>query len=136
MRSNDIIWGASAVNIFNYTFMLEYFSAIMGMEVGNYYHITNNIHFYEDKRKLVEQIASVDSVTDTPYVYRKTFNSLASFDSYVAWLNEEEAKMRNQTENYKYQAIEDDFFQDWYNVLYRKNLKKEVVFINPELNQL
>lgn len=37
MRSNDIIWGASAVNIFNYTFMQEYMATILGLGVGNYF---------------------------------------------------------------------------------------------------
>lgn len=37
MRSNDIIGGASAVNIFNYTFMQEYMATILGLGVGNYF---------------------------------------------------------------------------------------------------
>ena len=49
MRSNDMLWGASAVNIFNFTFMQEYFAAMLNMEIGSYFHIANNFHFYEDK---------------------------------------------------------------------------------------
>lgn len=59
MRSNDMLWGASAVNIFNFTFMQEYFSSILGMEIGNYYHIANNFHYYEDKRGMLETLASI-----------------------------------------------------------------------------
>ena len=47
MRSNDIIWGASAVNVFNYTFMQEYMAAILGLEVGEYFHFADNFHYYD-----------------------------------------------------------------------------------------
>lgn len=81
MRSNDFIWGMTGVNMFNYMFMQEYFSAILGLEVGCYYHIVNNFHYYPDKhQKLVESLASLDNVSDESYNYTKTFTSLYKFD--------------------------------------------------------
>ena len=59
MRSNDMIWGASAVNIFNYTFMQEYMAAILGLEVGNYYHFADNFHYYDRHKEMVEQLSKV-----------------------------------------------------------------------------
>lgn len=37
MRSNDFMWGASAVNLFNFTFIQEYFAQILNLEMGEYY---------------------------------------------------------------------------------------------------
>lgn len=136
MRSNDLIWGASAVNIFNFTFMQEYFAAILGLEIGAYYHIANNMHYYDDKQKLVEDIAAVDSVTDEHFEYTKSFRSLNSFDALLNQLSQEEQKMRVEGNNYHYHTFVDDFFQDWYNVLYRKLTKRDVEFINPNLKNV
>lgn len=131
MRSNDLIWGASAVNIFNFTWMQEYFAAILGLEIGSYYHIADNLHYYEDKRDLVESIAAVNQVEDYPYEYRKTFHSLEVFDQLIHEMIFEEHKMRIEKEKYQYHEFNDPFFQDWYNVLYCKLLRKNIDFINP-----
>lgn len=134
MRSNDMLWGASAVNIFNFTFVQEYFAAILGMEIGSYYHIANNFHYYEDKRDMLKSIASVTDYADVPYEYEKRFHSLEEFDNQVKLLSEEEKRMR--LENYQYQPdlFEDEFFRDWYLVLVHKNHKEiGVDYLNPIL---
>jgi len=136
MRSNDLIWGASAVNIFNFTFMQEYFAAILGLEIGSYYHIANNMHYYDYKRELVESIAAVEKISDNRYEYNKTFNSLESFDTLLKELLDEEKKMRSEGEKYQYHTFNDDFFQDWYNVLYRKITKRDTSFANSALNMV
>lgn len=136
MRSNDLIWGASAVNVFNFTFMLEYFAAILGMEVGNYYHIANNFHFYDDMRAKVEAVASAKDMEDVPYTYNKTFKTLAGFDSLLSKLSEEENKMQLNPQSYQYYEFDDPFFRDWYNVIYTCLMNIQVEFINPVLNGL
>lgn len=136
MRSNDLIWGASAVNIFNFTLMQEYFAAILGMEIGSYYHIANNLHFYEDKREMVEAIASVEQVEDEHYEYQKSFHSLEEFDMLISELVSEERKMRNECDNYQFHLFSDPFIQDWYNVLYHKITRRDVSFVNPYLKTL
>lgn len=120
MRSNDMLWGASAVNIFNFTFMQEYFAAILGMEIGNYFHIANNFHYYEEKRDMLESIASVTDYTDVPYEYDKRFHSLEDFDQQLKLLSEEEKQMRLDSYQYQPYLFEEDFFRDWYSVLFNK----------------
>ena len=44
--------------------------------------------------------------------------------------------MRVEGNNYHYHTFVDDFFQDWYNVLYRKLTKRDVEFINPNLKNV
>ena len=137
MRSNDFLWGASAVNIFNFTFMQEYFAAILGLEVGSYYHIADNFHFYEDKREMIERLAAVEDYNEVPYTYNKSFNSLKGFDNYVGMLEREESAMVNEDYHYKPEIFKDEFFRDWYSMLYRKNFPyNEVEFVNPCLYKL
>lgn len=136
MRSNDLLWGASAVNIFNYTFIQEYFAAMLNMEVGSYFHVANNFHIYEDKLDVVKRIADSDSFEDIPYTYSKSFHNLKDFDSFVKQLSDEETKMRLEKGNYHYYEFDDPFFRDWYNVLYSANISNDVCFVNPALKNL
>ena len=60
MRSNDGIFGFSAVNLYNFTLMQQYVAKILGVPIGSYWHIADNFHYYENKKELVETLASVD----------------------------------------------------------------------------
>lgn len=121
MRSNDFIWGASAVNIFNYTFMQEYMAAILGMEVGNYYHIAENFHYYERHSEKVKLLASLKAPKECPIHFEKTFSSLEEFDNLLLTLSIEEKKMRHDIKHYYEHQFEDPFFENWYNVLLQYN---------------
>jgi thymidylate synthase len=135
MRSNDFIWGASAVNIFNYTFMQEYFASILGLEVGAYYHIANNIHYYEEHRELVERLSSIKNVSDDFYLYSKGFKSLSEFDAQLNKLGCWEQRIR-QGDISHLEGFNDDFFNDWAKVIYHKVNKVPVNFTNPILNNI
>lgn len=56
MRSNDLIWGASAVNIPNFTLMQEYVALMLGVKIGTYFHIADNLHVYSRSNNMVEGI--------------------------------------------------------------------------------
>lgn len=134
MRSNDLIWGASAVNIFNFTLIQEYIAAILGLEVGSYYHIADNLHYYKNMKEMVEAIAATDKVEDVHFEYNKTFHSLEEFDKLIQEMTDEENKMRVEGDYYEYHQFSDAFIQDWYNVLYKKITRKNVKFINKDLD--
>lgn len=124
MRSNDLIWGASAVNIFNYTFMQEYVAAILGMEVGNYYHIADNMHYYDRHEELVRLLSEMDGTEESAVMYEKTFKSLGDFDKLITSLSVEEMTMRKGMEGYEAAKFTDPFFQHWYEVIYEFNKNK------------
>ena len=67
MRSNDAVFGFSAVNLYNFTLMQQYVAKILGVPLGSYYHIADNFHYYENKKDLVEQLASIDLGTVIEY---------------------------------------------------------------------
>ncbi len=136
MRSNDFIWGASAVNMFNYMFMQEYFAAILGLEVGAYYHIANNFHYYDERhRELVEKLASIENVSDEYYCYNKKFHSLDEFDFQLKKLGSWEQNLRlGQIQEIP--DFGDDFFNDWAGILFRKVKGGVIQFSNPILTQV
>ena len=127
MRSNDLIWGASAVNIFNYTFMQEYVAAILGLEVGNYYHISDNLHYYDRHAEMVRKLAEYDEWGDESTAYAKKIQSLAEFDELVTKLSKEENMMRTNIRDYRRTEFEDSFFEYWYEVLLHYNQKSIIM---------
>lgn len=135
MRSNDFMWGASAVNIFNFTFMLEYFSQILKMDIGHYYHIVNNFHFYDEFKETLQSISKAGKPADIGFKYSKTFCDLSGFDKKLNLLKDEEYKLRRGG-NAELVDFKDGFFGDWYKAFYVFNTHKKVFFSNPLLNEV
>jgi thymidylate synthase len=136
LRSNDFIWGATAVNIFNYTFMQEYMAQILNLEIGDYYHIVSNMHYYEYHKELIQKIASVKNCMDEYFDYKKTFNSLEEFDALLQKFGLWEQELRTG-KTHKLINFNDDFFDDWAKMLFFKTHKTMMItFNNPILNQI
>jgi len=137
MRSNDFVWGAGGVNIFNFTFLQEYFAKILGLPVGHYYHIVNNFHYYENLKPMVEGIAATIQYYDEPYIYNKSFSTLADFDERLFAFQKYEYEIREKKSS---DLIDfgDDFFNDWAKVLYQFHKQQPgiVSYANPYLNQI
>lgn len=55
MRSNDVIKGLS-YDVFMFTFLQELMAAELGVELGEYHHVTTNVHLYEDDYELAKNI--------------------------------------------------------------------------------
>lgn len=146
IRSNDLIWGFSAVNVFNFTLMQEYIAAIVGVPVGEYFHKADNLHIYEGSLPMVKAIAATD-IKESPterFTYTPTYHTLEEFDSLIEALSAFERGCRGEIDLpfddeealARIEAIKDPLFQDWARVIYRKWNKKSVKFINPLLNEL
>lgn len=45
-RSNDMVLGMLGANLVHFSFLQEYIANCVGVPVGNYYQITNNLHVY------------------------------------------------------------------------------------------
>ena len=122
MRSNDLIWGATGVNIFNFTFMQEYTASILGLEIGSYYHVVNNMHYYDNYHSMLLKLRNSE-YEDIPFIYNKNFNSFDSFISKIDFLSAWEKQLRN---NNTLEIIDfhDDFFNDWAAVLFHYKTRK------------
>ena len=137
IRSNDIVWGFSAVNVFNFTLMQEYVAMMVGVPVGQYFHYADNLHVYEDFVPLVEQMAK-ENIQDYPsghFYYNQDIHDLTKFDEEVFTLSNFESLLRKGELSVVVQ--ESDLFKDWATVIERKwNRSCDRKFINPLLNKL
>ena len=137
MRSNDFLWGAGGVNIFNFTFIQEYFARILRLPIGDYYHIANNLHYYETRKEMVIKIAETTDYKDIPYEYSKKFSSLTEFDERLMSFQKYEFLLRQGRTN-DLIDFDDDFFSDWAKVLYQFKNKssKGIDYVNPVLGEV
>lgn len=58
-RSNDMIWGAYGANVVQFSMLQEYIAGMVGVELGTYTQMSNNMHVYIDnpQYKLLKGIA-------------------------------------------------------------------------------
>jgi thymidylate synthase len=115
--------------------MLEYFAQILNLEVGDYYHIANSFHYYENFKCQLELIANVYRFKDFGFTYKKSFTSLGQFDDLINKLSNAEENIHNDKIQQSLD-LQDDFFNDWLKVLEFFNTKHKVEFVNPILNEL
>lgn len=140
-RSNDLIWGLSAVNVFNFTFMQEYVASILGVPVGKYYHVVNNLHIYTNFLDMTNSIAKLnidDYKTKEAWYYEPMNISLEEFDDELFQLSQFEQDLRRgfTTDPEKPIIFDKPFFYDWAMVFYRYWYKDDIKFVNPYLNNL
>jgi thymidylate synthase len=75
MRSNDILWGYSSINMFEWTFIQELFANLLGIEVGTYTHNAVSLHLYENHFDRARSIIESD-VNKTRFSQEYSFVSL------------------------------------------------------------
>lgn len=68
MRSNDLFWGFSAVNVLNFTLLQQLVAACLGLDLGTYRHVANNLHVYERHFKAVGALAAAPDLLYTATV--------------------------------------------------------------------
>jgi thymidylate synthase len=56
MRSNDIIWGASGINWFEWSVLHEYVAQAVGVDVGKMTYFADSLHLYSDHYGKAEKI--------------------------------------------------------------------------------
>lgn len=138
LRSNDALWGFSAVNVFNFTLLQEYIANIVGVPVGRYFHKADNFHFYENFRDKIEEFAAMnieDYPTGERFFYSDKIESLREFDDLLETLLKYENVLRGG--NNVNITIFNDMFNDWAKVIKNFWYKEEAVtFKNPYLNEM
>lgn len=60
-RSNDLVMGMLGANVVHMSILLEYIAGALGLEIGRYTQVTNNLHVYvEHKDKYGEEVTWYD----------------------------------------------------------------------------
>lgn len=67
-RSNDLIWGCLGANAVHFSVLQEYMAAQLGVEVGRYNQISNNLHVYLSNFKPEEWLSYYESDDEVEYV--------------------------------------------------------------------
>jgi thymidylate synthase len=79
MRSNDVIYGLSSINMYEFTVMQEILAKMLGVAVGKYYHFTNSLHVYDNMYDKMNKIVETYHHS-TEYVQMKNLlNRLPNF---------------------------------------------------------
>jgi hypothetical protein len=72
-RSNDAVWGALGANAVHFSILQEYMAVRIGVKVGRYWQVTNNLHLYLDlhadlmRRMAAKAFPSQQYKTGCPY---------------------------------------------------------------------
>lgn len=138
LRSNDCLWGFSAVNVFNFALMQEYMANILGLKIGNYYHLVDNFHYYENFTDMLKKISRLDITayqTGEKFQYDDKIANLEEFDSLIDCLYSYEKRLRTDSIN-KTMFFGNQMFDDWGKVFFKYWTKKTVEFTNPYLEKL
>lgn len=70
MRSNDIWWGLSAINLFEWSVLLEMMAHWLDADVGQLHYFASSLHLYDRHFDRAEQVLRAPAV-DSPYDSRR-----------------------------------------------------------------
>lgn len=138
MRSNDILWGFSAVNVCNFAILQEVVASIIDVPVGRYYHKADNFHFYENFRDKIEAFSKMNMNEYSSkewFHYSQPLESIENYDRLLGELFIYENGLRAGVVSAK-RDFNNDMFNDWGKVFYQHWTGNKVVFHSPFLNKL
>lgn len=69
-RSNDLVWGMMGANAVHMSYLHEFMARALGLEVGLYHVMSNNLHFYTEVYPNGKDILNRGDVMDTVYPAR------------------------------------------------------------------
>ena len=66
-RSNDLVWGALGANVVHFSVLQEYIAFKLGIDVGTYHQISNNLHGYVSTIEPLRDLVLLQGL-ESPYV--------------------------------------------------------------------
>src|SRR6516162_3106441 len=66
-RSNDLIWGCCGANAVHFAILQEYIAGKVGLPMGGYWQITNNLHMYIDMYDKMMQRGNLEDIEPEEY---------------------------------------------------------------------
>lgn len=129
VRSNDLVWGWSGINTFEWSVLQEVIASILGIGVGNLTFATSSLHIYDRHwKKMRDMIDSHptsgftpwDAVFDAPKI--TSIRSMAELDMQLReWFRAEELIRKSRSYGSALDAAEaagvDPLFRDWLRVI-------------------
>lgn len=104
-RSNDLLWGMLGANYVQFSMLQEYLAARIGVYVGKYYHITNNLHVYHQREDwqphllLLHQTGDSEEYRPVPLVrdpeqFERELPVLLNHHKDSGWLNGDKLELK------------------------------------------
>lgn len=118
MRSNDIMWGFSGINTFEWSVLLEMLAEWLNVDVGTLTFYVSSLHLYERHDARAELILARPRPTTWPTSLRQFATSFSDFpDLLHQWFSVEERIRRQPTELGASDHIADPLFKDFARML-------------------
>lgn len=124
IRSNDLIWGWSGINQFEWSVLLEVVAKLVGVPVGTITYSTTSLHIYERHFAKAEKLANPDVVNHTgccvkpsPRLGLGNLDRVADLDRYLKLFFELEQKIREGHDRQAWAAMPEPMFRSWLQVL-------------------
>ncbi len=70
-RSNDLVWGLCGANAVHLTMLMEYMAILVGLPLGEWVHVSNNLHVYEHHFDLMRDMQPNPHLSWMPYPKRQ-----------------------------------------------------------------
>lgn len=132
MRSNDIIFGLP-YNFLQFTFLQEIMAGWLGIEVGEYMHISDSLHLYNNEKYYIDPVKRI-------YLKNEEEIKLCKSDSENVFrelmIRMEELAEKNCTGNYIKKLIENRYLPESYQnmlillceyIVYKRNMGQELI---------
>ena len=129
VRSNDLVWGWSGINTFEWSVLQEVIASILGIGVGNLTFATSSLHIYDRHWKKMRDLSDShptegftpwDAAFDAPKI--TSIRSMAELDMQLReWFRAEELIRKSRSYGSALDAAEaagvDPLFRDWLRVI-------------------
>ena len=129
VRSNDLVWGWSGINTFEWSVLQEVIASILGIEVGHLTFATSSLHIYDRHWKKMRDLSDShptagftpwDASFDAPKI--TSIRSMTELDMQLReWFRAEELIRKSRSYGSALDAAEaagvDPLFRDWLRVI-------------------
>ena len=129
VRSNDLVWGWSGINTFEWSVLQEVIASILGIGVGHLTFATSSLHIYDRHWKKMRDLSDShptagftpwDAAFDAPKI--TSIHGMASLDMQLReWFRAEELIRKSRSYGSALDAAEaagvDPLFRDWLRVI-------------------
>jgi thymidylate synthase len=124
IRSNDLMWGWSGINAFEWSALQEIVAGLVGVEVGQLHFSITSLHLYERHWDKAEKIALGTTALNTPDLSPRfdlindTNRNMDTLDAlFREWFRIEERIRKDISVDASVEAFPEPMFQSWLRVL-------------------
>src|SRR6185369_6985003 len=100
VRSNDVMWGWSGINVFEWSTLLEMVAGMTQLRVGSLHFSVSSFHLYEqhyERAELISRQYDIKQHKESPRFNSTGLDDMQAFDRMIEMWFEVEAEIRKGT---------------------------------------